>query len=293
MKKETIIKLPARENVPETSIYTKMYTNSELVDTLILVPGGPGNDHSMYDTPTHSIAKSLSAYVNVILFDPRGCGQSQKSSAQYCTLEHYIDDIEGIRKHFKIPPDRCVLFGQSYGSIAALGYAIKYSSKLKKLILIGGAASGEFLKEAKQNLLAIGTPEQIRFAEKLWNGTFTGSPEEVSEYYQIMGPLYSVSFKPGLPTPSITYNVDVLNLGFGKFLKEFDYRSQLSQVTCTTLILWGEDEWILDRKQVDIIHQGIANSELVIFPHCGHLLWIDQWEKFLEKTKEFLTNQDH
>lgn len=285
------LKLPARKNIPATEVYIKIYTTSGqlgLRDILVMVPGGPGNDHTTYDVSDNSIANTLLPYVDIILFDPRGCGQSEKSLAEYCTLEHYIEDIESIREHFKISSRQFVLFGQSYGAIAALGYAVKYSEKLKKLILISGAASSEFLQEAKQNLLRIGTPEQIKWGEKIWAGAFTGSAEEVVEYYETMGPLYSYYFKPGASTPTLTYNVEVFNLGFSKFLKEFDYRPQLSQIKCKTLILWGENDWITDKNQAAILHEGIAGSELVIYKHCGHLFWVDQFEKFMKKIIEFL-----
>lgn len=292
MKQEIMIKLAARKNVPETSISTIIYTKSGHLgerDALIMVPGGPGNDYSTYDVPDHSIAKALLPCIDIILFDPRGCGNSEKSATEFCSLEHYIDDIESIRDYFKIPFNQFVLFGQSYGAIATLGYAIQYHSKLKKLIVIGGAASGEFLKEAKENLLKRGTPQQKKLGEKIWTATFTGSHEEVSEFYEVMGPLYSYSFKPGTSTDvALTYNVDVLNFGFGKFLKEFDYRSKLSQIKSQTLILWGEDEWIFDKKQIDIIHSKIKTSKLMTYQHCSHMLWIDQWEKFLLDVSDFI-----
>ena len=286
-----MIQLPARKNVPSTSIYTKLYVKSKLGerDILLMVPGGPGNDHTTYDSSFNSIAKALFSDVDIILFDPRGCGSSKRSAVHYCTLEHYIDDIESIRKHFNIPQDKFILFGQSYGSIAAFGYAIKYHQQLKKLILIGGAASGDFFQQAQENLLKRGTSAQQKLSEKIWTGTFNGSAAEVSEFYEIMGSLYSYTFKPGMSADvALTYNVDVLNLGFSQFLKTFNYRDHLFQVSCQTLILWGKEDWICDIQQAEIIHKGIRNSELIIFERCSHLVWIDQWEKFLNETTTFL-----
>ncbi len=291
MKQTMMIKIPARENLPETSIYAEVYTQSGKLgerDVMLLIPGGPGNDHTTYDSPDHSITKALTPYVDIILFDPRGCGDSETSNPQHCTLEYYIDDIESIRAHFQIHSNQLIIFGQSYGSIAALGYAIKYPLALKKLVIIGGACSSEFLNEAKENLLRIGTLEQQQFAQKIWNGAFTGTQEEVAEYYEVMGSLYAYTFKPGGPTPALTYNVEVLNLGFSQFLKQFDYRSKLSQIKCKTLIFWGNDDWICDKKQADIIHHGIAGSELRVYLQCSHLLWIDQWEKFVKNMIDFL-----
>lgn len=291
MKREIIIKLPARKDVPRAELYCQYYSKSGKLgsrDVLLAIPGGPGNDHAIYDPPDHSMAKALFPYADILLFDPRSCGKSEITKPEYSSLEHYIDDIEAIREYFKISPDQLIILGQSYGSIASLGYATKYPNSLKKLILIGGAASSEFLEEAQKNLSKIGTTKQKELAKKLWTGTFTGDPDENDEYFQTMTPLFQLTFKPGMPTPPLTYNVDVLNFGFGHFLRKFDFRPALKKVKCKTLILWGADDWISDINQAKVIHHGIKGSTLKVYSHCSHLLWLDQWEKFLDDVTDFL-----
>lgn len=293
MKQIETVRIPQRHNIPETSLYAEVHTqNSEFGkrDTLMMIPGGPGNDHSLYDSEEYSITRALLPFVDIILFDPRGCGRSKKSDAKYCTLDEYVEDIEAIRKHFTISSNKLIIFGQSYGSIAAIAYAIKYNENIKKLFLIGGVSNGNFLKEAIDDLLERGTPEQKCYAKIIWDGAFTDSLEEVADYYETMGPLYSYLFKPGGVAPSIDYNVDVLNLGFGHFLKNFDFRQKLSKITCPVLILWGENEWIISKKQVYSVHQGIPNSKLITYQKCGHMLWLDQWDRFLSDAKKFLIN---
>lgn len=287
------IHLPARRDVPRVELYCQHYSKSGKLgarDVLMFIPGGPGNDHAVYDPPDHSMAKALFPYADILLFDPRSCGKSERTKPEYSSLDHYMDDIEAIREYFHISPDKLIIMGQSYGSIASLGYATKYPGSLKKLILIGGAASGAFLDEAKKNLKRIGTPKQQELGSKLWTGTFTGAPDENDEFFQSMTPLYQLTFKPGMPTPPLTYNVEVLNFGFGQFLRNFDFRPALKNVSCKTLILWGADDWICDQNQAQVIHQGIKNSTLKIYSHCSHLLWLDQWEKFLRDVTAFLNS---
>lgn len=294
MKEEITITLPARADVPGTRLYCQYYSASGKLgtrDLLLLIPGGPGNDHTIYDPPEQSIAKALFPYVDILLFDPRSCGKSEVTKPEYSSLDHYIDDIEAIRQHFQIPPDRLIVFGQSYGSIASLGYATKYPNSLHKLILIGGAASSTFLEEAKENLNRIGTPKQKELGKKLWTGTFTGKPDENEEFFQVMTPLYQLTFKPGMPTPPLTYNVAVLNFGFGDFLRRFDFRPVLSMIKCSTLILWGAEDWVSDKNQAKILHKGIKTSTLKIYPNCSHLLWLDQWDRFLRDVVDFLMEE--
>ncbi len=286
-----MIKLPARKNIPETSIFAEVHTKTGYLgqrDVLIFIPGGPGNDHAIYNPPEYSMAKALFPYADILLFDPRSCGKSEITKPEYSSLDHYVDDIEAIREYFKIAPDKFIVMGQSYGSIASLGYATKYPGHLKKLILIGGAASSGFFEEAKRNLKKIGTAKQQKLGEKLWTGTFTGEPDENDEFFQEMTPLYQLTFKPGMPTPPLTYNVDILNFGFGHFLRKFDFRPVLKNISCKTLILWGADDWICDKNQAKILHQGIKGSSLKIYSHCSHLLWLDHREKFLANENSLL-----
>lgn len=291
MKQELTIQLPKRQNAPATSIYTEIYTKSGHLgqrDVLMLMPGGPGNDHTVCDYAGNSFAQELLPYVDVILFDPRACGKSEKSPIEYCTMEHYIDDVEAIRQHFNIPADQATLMGVSYGAMTALGYAIKYPSTFKKLILVCGAASGEFIQQARQALLKIGNPAQQEMGEKILTGTFVLTPEMTSGYYDTMGPLYSCTFQPGLPTPNVAFNAELFSLGFRTFLKDFDHRPKLSQVKSQTLIIAGEYDWICNETQAEITHCGIKNSKLIVYKNCGHMIWIDQREKFLHDIIEFI-----
>jgi len=287
---EEFIQLPERPGIPASKIFTRQYIQKSLGDrnTIILLPGGPGNDMSMYDDPSMSIAQTFFQVADVILFDPRACGKSEQCNIKFCSLNHYIDDVEATRQYLKIDRNHFFVFGQSYGSIAALGYAIRYPDSLKKLLLIGGAVSSAFYDEAKAALQNIGSPEQIAFAEKLWNGSFDGSKEEVATFYHLMTPLYSYSFEPGEPPLEIGYNVDVMNYGFGTFLKDFDYTNELSNIKCKTLILWGENEWIMPKSHIDLISSSIPNCLLKVYPECMHMLWIDQWDKFVNDALTFL-----
>lgn len=285
------IQLPARGTVPAANIFTKLYIKDKLGDrnTIILLPGGPGNDMSMYDDPNMSIAQTFFEVADVILFDPRACGQSEPCELQYCSLDHYIDDVEAIREYFELKPEQFFVFGQSYGSFTALGYACRYPNSLKKLLLIGAIANADFYQQAQANLEKIGTAEQIAFAQKLWTGSFSGSSDEVKAFYHLMSPLYSYAFEPGEAPLEISYNLEVMNYGWGEFLKQFDFTPLLKNVTCETLILWGEQEWIVPKEQVDLVCNGISNCQLKTYPECMHMLWIDQWDRFVKDSISFLS----
>jgi len=288
--KTTYITLPKRENTPETRLYLKLFAqNDELGsrDVVILLPGGPGNNLAVYEEP-YSFSKLLFPYVDVILFDPRGCGKSDSAAVEHCSLDHYIDDIEAIRQGLNISPDRFIVFGQSYGSFAGVGYAARYPNNLKKLILIGGAVTSDFLNHAKENLKKIGTPEQIKEAECLWEGRFNRNFEEMSAFYRVMAPLYSSAYEPNDELTTIESNIDILNYGWSNFLRKIDFSRELKNVVCPVFMFWGEDDWMLDLKQARLIQSLVPQCELEVYKNCGHLLWVDDWGRFSNKLVEVI-----
>ena len=86
---------------------------------------------------------------------------------------------------------------------------------------------------------------------------------------------------------SSTQNEEVTTLG------KFEGLTDNEWAQCKTFIFWKQDEWIFDRKQIQTLHENISGSELIIYAHCSHLLWVDQWDKFVTKTIEFLTLKAH
>ena len=97
-------------------------------------------------------------------------------------MDNYIEDAKALLDHFGIK--KIILLGTSYGSVTALGFAIRYSAIVEKLILIAVSVSYHFLEEAKQILSVRGSAKQKQAGDKLWAGNFRNM-EELEEYFQI------------------------------------------------------------------------------------------------------------
>lgn len=280
-----------RNNIPKTVLFAKVLKKNTLNtnwdrDVMVLIHGGPGGNHTLYS----DIEDSLLEFADLVIIDLRGCGLSEKSDVQYCTLENHIDDLEPFFKNLNII--KPIIHGCSYGALVALGYAIKYPDNLSALILSSGAASGNFIQSAKTNLNRLGTPEQIEVAKQLWNGTFENI-EQFTNYYQTMAMLYIYKKNVQVPTQStinIPYNIDLVNLAFRTFLRTFDFRDQLKLVVTNTLIFSGKNDWIMDTTQAEILNCGIDNSVLVTLEECGHFPWKDKRHEFLTHIQQFLEN---
>ena len=75
---------------------------------------------------------------------------------------------------------------------------------------------------------------------------------------------------------------------YEKELKEMDpdffsLEKELPNIEAQTLILWGDQDKVLDVSSVPVFEKGLKNHKTVIIKHCGHL-------PMLEKPKETATH---
>jgi proline iminopeptidase len=95
---------------------------------LLLVHGGPGLGISIDDRRFADPKK-----FHIILFDQRGCGKSTPhSEIKNNSIKNTAEDIETIRKHLNI--DKLTIFCQHSGIVATISYAVKFQSKVEKII---------------------------------------------------------------------------------------------------------------------------------------------------------------
>lgn len=253
--------------------------------TLFLLHGGPGGDHVGFK----STVARLVDVAQLVYVDHRGSGRSAASDPSTYTLDENIDDVDALRDYLGL--DSICLLGSSYGGMVAQGYAIRYPDRVSNLVLCATAPSYRFLEDAKRIVAERGTPEQQAVCETLWNGSFE-SLEQVREYYQAMGPMYSVTHDAQKSAESWsrgTRNFEQLNLGFSGFLRDFDYTEQLDSIACPTLVLAGEQDWICPPNHSRDIAERVPRAHLKVFSKSAHNIAGDEPEEFLAAVRGFLT----
>ena len=289
-----LIKIKRRGNIPADSLYVdyRVENSQRKRLTLILLPGGPGGDHSIY-------LKQIDVFyecMDVVVFDPRGCGKSTLANSECYSMDVYIDDVEAIRRQLEL--DSIVILGTSYGSMAAQGYAIKYgySIDLKGLILVAGAPSYQFIDDARIELERLGTSEQRDAFKKLLEGKIK-TDDQLRDYFKTMASVYSFieEKEKGFHAAKrdVRYNAQAALAGFGPsgFLRSFDWRANLTDISCPTLIIVGEYDWINSPKQAKEMSKLIPNNSLSIILESGHFVWVDKKETYLDIVKNFLRQE--
>jgi proline iminopeptidase len=289
MKKIIKVTCSNSRTLPKRKLYVEYHPaqviNAKHYPSIICLPGGPGGTHEIYKDHI----EPLTHWANVIVFDPRGCGQSDACSNQEYDINVYTQDLESIRKHFKL--NQWILLGTSYGTMAALSYATQYEAQISGLILVNGAASSHFIELAKKEVLERGSIEQQKMFDDLLKGKVI-TDKAMQDYFRVMGPLYSV--KPGDNSSEMKVKCNPIaataGLGPNGFLHRFNVEDKLQTIQCPTLVIVGEKDFINPPQMARRIHQGISHSEFHLLDG-GHVVWEDNKDEYYQLIGEFLKNQ--
>ena len=142
----------------ELEIYFELYQKFDpKKKLLLLIPGGPGNDHQMLHDYAVMMKKNTSILeqYNVISMDHRGLGCSRPlfpgaEPDKALMMRHAASDIDLIRKFLVGESGKITLFGESYGTFLAQTYALLYPDKTDKLFLSAALSSYKDFENAQR-----------------------------------------------------------------------------------------------------------------------------------------------
>jgi proline iminopeptidase len=134
----------------EFKIWTKRVGNNPKMKVLLL-HGGPGMTHELYSCfdgyfPAEGI--------EFIYYDQLGSYYSdQPEDQELWTIDRFVDEVEQVRIALGLDKNNFYLFGQSWGGMLAMEYALKHQDKLKGLVISNMMSSlDEYEKYAKEVL---------------------------------------------------------------------------------------------------------------------------------------------
>ena len=257
---------------------------------LLTLHGGPGVPHD-YITDMAALASDSR---RVIFYDQLGCGRSdQPNNPAMWTIERSVAEIGTARRALGL--DKVHLWGQSFGGLFALEYALSQPPGIVSLILASSASSIP-LWVAEANRLREALPPEVQAT--LLRHEQAGTLDD-PEYLQATTVFYDrhvVRMKPIPPhvqramdqTGQVYYTMN----GPTEFhvtgtIKDWDRTNRLSEIHVPTLITSGRyDESTPPLNEV--LHKGIAGSEWVLFEHSSHMAHVEERELYLATVKAFI-----
>jgi non-heme chloroperoxidase len=220
----------------------------------------------------HGITDSLHSYDLVMPYLPasvrafavtqRGHGEAERPVTGYKSVD-FADDTAAFMDVLNI--EKAVIAGHSMGSINALTFALKYPERVKGLILMGAfnnLRDNPDIQGFFQTAIApLTDPIDRSVAVEFQQSTLA---QPVPSYYfeKVVG-------------ESLKVPARVWKAAFESLL-QVDFTDELNKVKAPTLIVWGDQDAFSPRSDQEILNEGIANSQLLVYQGAGHAF---HWEE--------------
>ncbi|WP_420583336.1 proline iminopeptidase-family hydrolase [Reichenbachiella sp.] len=284
------------------NVYTKRMGNSPTMRVLLL-HGGPGGTHEFFDNFNGYLPKEEIEY---IYYDQlESYFSDQPNDTSLWTIERYVEEVEQVRKALNLNKDNFYLYGQSWGGMLAMQYALKYQENLKGLIISNMVASAPaYTKYANEVLGPQMDPEVLneiktmeaneefdkpRYLELLMNHYYTEHilRKPLSEWPQAV----NVAFAH-LNPQVYTYMQGQSEFGMTKdaTLSDWDVSGRLKELTVPTLMLGAKHD-TMDPEYMKWMAEEVQNGRSVT-TNGSHCSQFDDPETYFPALIQFIKDVD-
>jgi len=248
--------------------------------TIVTLHGGPGFDHSRMKT----LNSRLVDFAQVVYFDYRGNGRSDRSTPDRWNLETWVDDLFQLLNVLGL--EEPVLLGISYGATLGLAFAARYPDRVSRLVAISPVTRMR-LDVALPVFERLGGIEAREVAARFW-----GAPtaENLADYARVCLPLYTRKPVADEIHQRTIVNAELIDHWGHTEAKTLDINRQLAAIRCPTLIMVGADDPIAPAETgveiAALLSAGVAR--LRRFEAAGHGVVHDEPEQALAEIRSFV-----
>ncbi len=294
--------IPIETSKGTFNVYTKRMGNNPKMRVLLL-HGGPGGTHEVFGNFEGFLPNEEIEY---IYYDQLDSYYSDKpNDSTLWTTEHFVEEVEQVRKALNLNKDNFYLLGQSWGGILAMEYALKYQDNIKGLIISNMMASApEYTKYANEVLGPQMNPEILkeimemeankdfenpRYSELLMNHYYTQHimrkplaewPKSVNLLFEHLNPGIYV-YMQGHSEFGMTGNAT---------LKDWDVSGRLKEIRVPTLMLGGKYD-TMDPKYLEWMATEVQKGRSVT-TDGSHLSQFDDPETYFNGLIKFIKDVD-
>jgi len=225
----------------------------------------------------------LSKHFQVLTFDNRGAGRSDKPAMEY-SIGLFADDTAGLMDSLGIP--NAHVLGISMGGYIAQELALRHPGKVRSLILgctsCGGSRAIPMSEERMKKFTANDGLSPAEILRKDMDIYF--SDRFIEERHEKVQEFIEISLRYYQPA-------DAFLRQFAACLKH-DTANRLSDIKVPVFIMAGDDDPLVPSKNSLILHDLLPGSTLFFLHGRRHCFFIEDALEFNLKAIEFITSAE-
>jgi len=264
-------------SVNDINLYYEIHGSG---DPLVLI-NGLGYDLWMW----HRMVPGLAEQLQVLTFDNRGAGQSDKPAGPY-SAQMLAGDLAGLLEALGI--EQTAVMGHSMGGFVAQALALSRPELVSKLILSATNFGGPNHIPVTQEALTVLMDTQSDPVERLRRGIVVscapGFAETNPEFVEAW-----LAHRIETPLDLQGYQAQ-LAIGLSLTTAEACFEPRLKEIQAPTLILFGEHDKVVPPGNAELLAREIGSNTIRILPGAGHFFPLEVPEAANEVIIDFLKN---
>jgi len=282
-------------------VWTKRVGNSPTMKVLLL-HGGPGFSHEYLEAfDSYFPGASIEYYY----YDQLDSAFSDKpNDPDLWNVPRFVEEVEQVRQALGLDASNFYLYGQSWGGILAIEYALKYQGNLKGLVIsnmmssipaYNDYAKGVLMPAMDQGVLkeilaleAAGDYANPRYEELLFGNFYVEHvlrmpPDQWPDPVLRAFSNYNHDLYVALQGPS--------EMGASGKLLNWDRSGDLVQIIVPTLVI-GAAHDTMDPKHMEWMAGQLANGRFLLCPDGSHLALYDDQKVYFDGLIKFIKDVD-
>ncbi|MGK5683549.1 proline iminopeptidase-family hydrolase [Actinoplanes sp. URMC 104] len=266
---------------------------------MLLLHGGPGSTHEYLEACDSYLP---AAGVEYYYYDQLGSGHSDRpGDASLWELDRFVDEVEQVRRALGLGRDDFVLYGQSWGGILAMEYALTHQQHLRGLVISNMMSSvPAYNAYAEQVLMPRLDPAALAEIKAMEANGTTEDPR----YMELLEPHYRehVLRLPleEWPEPVVRgfahINQEIyvrmqgpseLGISANATLASWDRTAELAAITTPTLVIGAEHD-TMDPAHMRMMAERLPAGRYLHCPDGSHLAMYDDQRTYFAGLVDFL-----
>ncbi len=283
-------------------VWTRRVGNNPRIK-LLLLHGGPGFPHEYFEAFDDYLLREGIEY---IYYDQLGSYYSDQPEMtdEMLALPRFVDEVEQVRRALDLDSDNFYLFGQSWGGLLAIEYALKHQDHLKALVISNMMASIPQYNDYAANVLmpamdpkvlaevqqleADGKYEDPRYLELLIPNHYEQRvirmpmnqwPDPLKRAFDHMNPKVYIPMQG----PS--------ELGASGRIADWDRTADLKNITVRTLVIGARFD-TMDPRHMEWMANQLPSGQYLYCPNGSHLAMYDDQSTYMRGLIDFIQGVD-
>ena len=294
--------IPSTTPKGEFRVWTKRTGNNPRVKVLLL-HGGPGATHE-YLTACDSYFPA--AGIEYYYYDQLGSAWSdQPDDSELWTIPRFVDEVEQVRQALGLDRDNFYLFGQSWGGMLAIEYALEHQEHLKGLGISNMMSSGPAYNDYAERVL-MPSMDQAALAE-IKHLEATGATDD-PRYMELLIPHHYEQHVLRMPAEEWPDPVNrafaAINqaiyvpmqgpseLGAGGVLRTWDRTADLPKIKVPTLVIGARYD-TMDPDFMEMMAGKLPRGTYLFCPGGSHLAMYDDQVTYFNGIVDFIRDVEH